>query len=239
MSRVNMLNLEFQMGKEIIVIHPVLIKEGKELILCDVGYPNQLTQIESELNRFGYTINDLTKVFISHHDHDHIGSLELLKNSNPSLEVISSKTEKEFINGSKKSLMLIKAEEQIATMNRENGAFWDMFASYLASINKVEVNKTLVEDEYIADGVKIISTPGHTPGHLSILLEDESILIVGDALAYEHNQLIIANPECTYDIDECMKSIVKVKNMKLKKMICYHGGLLESDITVQLNNLLK
>lgn len=239
MRRVNILNLEFQMGENIIEIHPVLLKEGKELILCDAGYPNQLSQIESELHRYGHTINDLTKVIITHHDHDHIGSLELLKNANPSLELISSKLEKSFIDGSEKSLLLLKAEKHSKELCEEKAGFWQMFANYLATINKIDIDRTVEENDYIASGIKIISTPGHTPGHLSVLLEEESIIIVGDAFTYENNQLAIANPECTFDIDECMNSIKKIRDLKLKKLICYHGGLVETNSIELLNKLLK
>ncbi|QTL97882.1 MBL fold metallo-hydrolase [Iocasia frigidifontis] len=239
MKRYNILTLEFKMGEDINEVHPLLIQEGEELILCDAGYPNQITQIESELNRFGFGINDLTKVFISHHDHDHIGSLESLKKRNPSIKVISSKIEKPFIDGSEKSLRLIQAEEYNKTLSKEKREFGEQFVNYLATINTVSVDITVKEDDYIANGVKIISTPGHTPGHLSILLEEESVLFVGDALAYENNRFIIANPEFTLDIDECMNSIRKIKNMKIQKMICYHGGLVESDISDSLSKLLK
>ncbi len=239
MKRYNILTLEFKMGEDVIEVHPVLIQEGKELILCDAGYPNQLIQIESELNRFGFGINDLTKVFISHHDHDHIGSLELIKMKNPSVEVISSKIEKSFIDGSEKSLRLIQAEEYNKTLSKEEQEFGETFVSYLSTINTVSVDLTVEEGDYIASGVRIISTPGHTPGHLSLLLEKECVLFVGDALAYENNQLIIANPEFTLDVDECMNSIRKIKNMKIQKLICYHGGVVDSNISDMLSKLLK
>ncbi len=225
------------MGEDVIKVHPVLIQEGEELILCDAGFPNQIDQIASELNRFGFGINELTKVFISHHDHDHIGSLELLKKKNPSIEVIASKSEKVFIDGSEKSLRLIQAEEYNKTLSEQEKEFGDQFVKYLATINTVSVDKTVKDGDYVANGIRVISTPGHTPGHLSILLEEESVLFVGDALAYENNQFVIANPEFTLDIDDCMNSIRKIKNMNIQKIICYHGGLVESDISNSLNKL--
>jgi len=223
-KRYNILTLTYKIGEDVIEVHPVLIQEGKELILCDAGYPNQIEQIESELNKFGFGINDLTKVLISHHDHDHIGSLASLKARNPSLQVMASEIEKPFIN---------------QTLSEEARAFGELFANYLATINTVKVDITVKGDDYIANGVKIISTPGHTPGHLSVLLEEESVLFVGDALAYENDQFTIANPEFTLDIDACIKSIRKIKNMQSEKIICYHGGLVASKISDALSELLQ
>ncbi|WP_083189786.1 MBL fold metallo-hydrolase [Orenia metallireducens] len=239
MRMYNILTLKFDMGKDLIEVHPLLIQEGEELILCDAGYPNQLQQIELELKRCGFTMRDLTKIFISHHDHDHIGSIGQLKENNPSVEIITSEIEKPFVEGTEKSLRLIQAEEYNESLNEEEKEFGEAFANYLKTINSVKVNTIVGDGDYIAKGVKVVSTPGHTPGHQSILLESESILFTGDALAFENNRLIIANPEFTLDIDECMKSIRKISDMKLSKLICYHGGLVENGISESLSELLE
>jgi glyoxylase-like metal-dependent hydrolase (beta-lactamase superfamily II) len=41
-------------------------------------------------------------------------------------------------------------------------------------------------DLKLSDGVRIVSTPGHTPGHQSVLVEsgDESVLVTGDLLVH-------------------------------------------------------
>ena len=51
-------------------------------------------------------------------------------------------------------------------------------------------------DEYLEDGsrlelaggLRVIFTPGHTPGHLSLYLERSKVLIAGDALTAEGGQ---------------------------------------------------
>lgn len=55
-------------------------------------------------------------------------------------------------------------------------------------------------------GCKIISTPGHTSGHISILLRKHNILITGDAAVVEDGDLVIANPHFYLDIAEAEKS---------------------------------
>jgi glyoxylase-like metal-dependent hydrolase (beta-lactamase superfamily II) len=78
-------------------VHSVIVFSNKGLILCDTGYKNQLSQIEHELNQYGFSIKDITKVVITHHDHDHIGSLKSIKDKNNDVEIISSKIEAEYI----------------------------------------------------------------------------------------------------------------------------------------------
>ena len=39
------------------------------------------------------------------------------------------------------------------------------------------------------DNIKVISTPGHTPNHISLYMEDEKLLIAGNLLDIELNLL--------------------------------------------------
>jgi glyoxylase-like metal-dependent hydrolase (beta-lactamase superfamily II) len=52
-------------------------------------------------------------------------------------------------------------------------------------------------DLLLRPGVRVVATPGHTPGHQSVLLEAESsqVLITGDLLA---SVVQLINPEITY-----------------------------------------
>lgn len=142
-----------------------------------------------------------------------------LKMKNTSIEVILSKIEKSFIDGSEKSLRLVQAEKYNKTLDEEERELGDSFLKYLETINTANVDITVKENDYIASEIRVISTPGY----LLLFLEEESVLFVGDALAYEINHLSIANPEFTLDTNECINSIRKIKKMKIKKLICYQS----------------
>lgn len=227
------------MGDQMLEVNPLLIHEGEELILCDAGYPNQLDQIESQLKQWGFKLGDLTKVFISHHDHDHIGSLGALCDRCPEVKIVTSQLEKPYIDGSEKALRLIQAEKYNESLDESEKAFGIGFVNYLKTINTVEIDGIVSEGDYLAKGVKVIATPGHTPGHQSILLEDESFLFAGDALAIEKGALVIANPEFTLDREECVKSIKKISQMNLSQLLCYHGGIIKNSLEQSLNQLLE
>jgi glyoxylase-like metal-dependent hydrolase (beta-lactamase superfamily II) len=67
-------------------------------------------------------------------------------------------------------------------------------------------------DTDLGPGVKIISTPGHTPGHQSVLVEggDESVLITGDLLVHA---VQLVDPTLAYghdmDVDRARESRVR------------------------------
>lgn len=86
-------------------------------------------------------------------------------------------------------------------------------------------------------GIEIIETPGHMPGHISIYIKESRTLIAGDALVIEDNKLTIANPQYTLDMGEAKKSINKLLNYDIDKIICYHGGVYQTDIKDALENI--
>jgi glyoxylase-like metal-dependent hydrolase (beta-lactamase superfamily II) len=82
MVKYHVLSLVKDLGFIKSVIHPVLIESADGLILFDAGYPNQFADFETELKTIGFSISNISKIIISHHDHDHIGSLNDIKDKN-------------------------------------------------------------------------------------------------------------------------------------------------------------
>ncbi len=230
------LTLSQTIGSLNIIAHPVIVFDDSELVLCDAGYPGQVEQINSELNKNGFSVDDITKIVITHHDHDHRGSLSELRERNRNLIVISSEIEAPYIEGQKKSLRLIQAEELNKTLTGDELQFGIQFADYIKTIQDSKVDQTVKDGDYIIPGLRVISTPGHTPGHISLFCEDDHTLITGDALAAENGVLVIANPQFTLDPETSVESIRKIRDLAPQRIICYHGGIVEGDIQAMLND---
>ncbi|EIW20997.1 MULTISPECIES: MBL fold metallo-hydrolase [Pelosinus] len=87
-------------------------------------------------------------------------------------------------------------------------------------------------------GIEIVATPGHMPGHISIYLEENKTLITGDALVLENGELIGANPQHTLDMATAKKSIKKLLNYEIDRLICYHGSIYEKDVKESLKKFI-
>lgn len=79
MNKLNVLKIDFEFNDMIDSIYPVILKDDKEMILIDCGYPNFLGLIEESASRDNIDLNRLTKLIITHHDFDHMGSALELK----------------------------------------------------------------------------------------------------------------------------------------------------------------
>lgn len=239
MGKFYILSLKKDLGFSISTINPVAIEDNFKLVLFDAGYPNQLIDLAEEIKRIGFSISDIKAVVVSHHDHDHIGSLKELKDAYSSIEVICGELESKYISGAEVSLRLAQAMEYNKKLTGNEKAFGEQFANYLQTISPCEIDRVVRDNEYICKGVQAISTPGHTPGHISLFLEEESTLLAGDALAIENGKLVLANPQFTLDMQEAVNTIKKIMEMNIHRIICYHGNEFYGDIKEGLRNIIS
>lgn len=222
-------------------IHPVIIQSDKENILIDCGNLGFLPLLEKEAKKYNFDFSQLTKIIITHHDHDHIGALYEIKEKYPHIQVASSLVEKPYIEGKKKSLRLEQAERIYSTLSEEEKVNAEYFHNMLKAIKHVPIDITIDENTKIdwCEELKIIATPGHMPGHISIYLEKFKTLITGDAMVAENGNLLLANPQFTLDMNEAINSIRKFLNYDIQQVVCYYGGVITGDVTSILKNLLK
>jgi glyoxylase-like metal-dependent hydrolase (beta-lactamase superfamily II) len=91
----------------------------------------------------------------------------------------------------------------------------------------------------LAGGTRVIFTPGHTPGHLSLYLERPKVLVAGDALTAEGGHLNGPNPPFTLDVGEAARSVRRLAELDVETIVCYHGGVVGDDANGQLRRVVQ
>jgi glyoxylase-like metal-dependent hydrolase (beta-lactamase superfamily II) len=92
-------------------------------------------------------------------------------------------------------------------------------------------------------GLAIVATPGHTPGHISVLDVAGRVLLAGDALnggdavGGEAGTIAGANPQFTADIVVADDSVRKLAGLDIETILFGHGQPIESDAGAQLTAL--
>lgn len=106
--------------------------------------------------------------------------------------------------------------------------------------NKVLVHIKLNDNDITPhfDDIKVISTPGHTPGHVSLYIKDEELLIAGNLLNIQLNLLELTNKGLNFDNETYLNSVKKVSKLPISKVISYHGGMLEGTISAGIKSLI-
>jgi len=72
-------------------------------------------------------------------------------------------------------------------------------------------------------GLRIIATPGHTPGHVCVFDPAGSLLILGDAMNNSSNKLAGPNPQYTADMAQAHQSVKKLAKLRFQRALFGHG----------------
>ena len=100
------------------VFRPTVIWDDKDVILVDTGYPGHLEDIKNHLEKL--PTRRISKIIITHHDYDHLGSLfELVSGFDHHIEVYAHELTKPYIQGEQP---LIKTG---ITVPRNSGRLYD------------------------------------------------------------------------------------------------------------------
>jgi glyoxylase-like metal-dependent hydrolase (beta-lactamase superfamily II) len=236
---VEVLELPMQSFMGRTVIHPTLIWDDDTVVLVDAGFPGQLQQIREAMGSAGVPFDRLDKVIITHQDIDHIGSLpDIVRESSHKVEVLSHEEERPYIEGHKPLIKMNQGRlsKMLASLPEEQR---QRMEALFGNPPKAHVDAAVADGEVLpyCGGITVIFTPGHTPGHICLYLNQSKILITGDALVVVDGELHGPNPQATYDLDGALKSVKKITQYDIETVICYHGGVYRGNINERLAEL--
>lgn len=200
---IHTLPLEFDWEGTRRTIHLTAVETESGLILIDTGFPDQADTLISQLENAGFSLDDIDLVIITHQDVDHAGALKSVKTQTDA-PVLCHVDDAVYIAGEKSPLKGRKY------------SFVDVDIQIVDGVN------------FRTKGgiMKVLATPGHTPGHISLYLPEKRFLIAGDALTAE-DTFDGPNPEATPDMKTAIESIGKLADLEIEQTLCFHGGLQE------------
>lgn len=234
------LTIRFEDEDGVRVIHPAIIKDERETVLVDCGYPGFLPLLERAALSRSIQFGEITSIVVTHHDYDHYGALHEIREKYPKIRVMASELDAPHIDGRKKSLRLRQADEMRDSIPESDRARAMDFERALEAVKPAAIDDTLRDGDVLpwCGGTEIIATPGHMPGHISLYVRRLKTLITGDAFVVARGRLRMANPNYAMDIDEAKASIKKLARYDIGTFVCYHGGLVKTSLTNRENRRL-
>ena len=154
----------------------LILDEQNGNTLVDAGLPGQAETIGAVLTEVGIGVRDLRRIIFTHQDLDHVGSgAALVRQSGAT--VLAHPADAAHIDG---SLRPLKPSPEMLEQRPQ-------MREVLERLEPVRVDEHLADGDRLdlAGGTRVIFTPGHTPGHLSLYLERPKVLVAGDALTAE------------------------------------------------------
>jgi glyoxylase-like metal-dependent hydrolase (beta-lactamase superfamily II) len=207
----------------------LILDETHGPTLVDTGLPGQQDAIASALAEANIRVQDLKRIILTHQDIDHVGSLHYLAQASGA-QVLAHATEAPYIDG---SLQPRFARPEVLEQRPELRPVAERFQP--SPIDEQLQDGTRLD---LAGGVRVIFSPGHTPGHICLYLERTKTLITGDALTANEGRLYGPNVSATPDIPTARQSVQKLAELDVQAIVCYHGGVVSEEANEQIRRVV-
>lgn len=210
-----------------------LVKDKKS-ILIDTGSPKEADKILTAVKNAGMDVKDLSLILHTHGHVDHAGSTAELKRRLGIPSAVHKEDAFMLQTGTNGLVNAINFEAEIYKRI--------LVKPFESSQPDIVIENEMLLNDFGVDG-KIIFTPGHTEGSISILLGNNE-MIIGDVMmgGFMGGNLFPSRPMYHYfynDFDEIKSSIKKIANLKPSKMYVGHGGpLLFTDVSKRFSDIL-
>ncbi len=215
-----------------------LLDCGSGWVLVDTGMntPQSLAALESSLETVGCRFQDIKLIIATHHHPDHFGASSYLRERTGATVYIHAKD-------AARAQRLVSIASTPITQRPESLAFFrkhgfpiDRYPPELMRpswMGTAAYQPMLDPDGFLEDNLqlevgtrllRIVWTPGHSPGHCVIYLEREKILIAGDHLLPKITPHVGLYPEDEGNpLREFLNSLQKIQNLDVQLVLPAHG----------------
>lgn len=189
----------------------------------DKSAKNILAYIE----KLGYKPTDISHILLTHSHIDHIRPLKKLKDlSNAKIAVHGS--EANIISGKKPQI------------------FSKSFLGFFYKISMIFIKYNGVKPDIIFKnnsklfGLRVIHTPGHTPGSVCFFDNKTKVLFCGDMLFYDKgSESFLSKPNVNINNDILKFSLLKISKLSSTYILPGHDDIIGPDASKRLRSFLK
>ncbi|HET7678436.1 MAG TPA: MBL fold metallo-hydrolase [Candidatus Limnocylindrales bacterium] len=178
----------------------------ERLTLIDTGLPGSRRPLLRYLARIGRAIDELARVVITHCHPDHAGAVGEV--AGEGVEVLMHPADIERVR--------VTLRDAVARPSRGH---------LFASLTRAPSSVAPVEDGALIPtlgGLRVIHTPGHTPGSICLFLERQRLLFVGDALEAKRRRVSFASPIFSDDMALARRSVKRMAELDVETIAFGH-----------------
>jgi len=208
----------------------ILIAE-EELTLVDTGFPGCSAQITDFIRSLRRSVEEISLIIITHNHFDHAGGLADLRR----LTKARVAAHQADFGDSESQLPypgVIPRLLRIPPFSALRSVF---------SVKAAEGDIRLAGGEVLKPlgGLKVVHTPGHTPGSISLFSSPNKLLIVGDALNKRSGTLRLPPKMASTDLIQAIGSVRRIAQLDLDILCFGHGRPLTGDVRTKMQELIE
>jgi glyoxylase-like metal-dependent hydrolase (beta-lactamase superfamily II) len=198
------------------------IIDGEDVSLIDCGHAGSLPAIERALHGLGVSLTQVRRLVCTHGHPDHAGSARAI--ADRGIEVLIHPTDAANLD--------VGFGDVVRQPSR--GRIFAAMTPPLATFRPLSDGDELP----VLDGLKVIHTPGHTPGSVCLFAERSGVLFVGDTLQRRFGRLSFASGLYSDDPVMARESVQRLAALDVRTIVFSHFPPLRDDARATLAGLI-
>jgi glyoxylase-like metal-dependent hydrolase (beta-lactamase superfamily II) len=163
--------------------------------------------------------SDIKTIVITHGHVDHTRGARALKKATGA-KVAIHEDDADYLSGKKK----------LPSPRGGMGLLFSFLSIFFRSPT-VEPDIRLKENDKVGSSLVVLSTPGHTPGSISLYDQGRKTMFVGDTITNRGGKLQGAPKQFTVDLKQADESVRKIAGFDFQVMLSGHGDPVKSNGT--------
>jgi len=200
-----------------VMANAYILADEDGLTLIDAGMPRSEKKILVYMVTLGKSEGDLKRILLTHSDVDHVGGLAALARASGA-RTYAGQIEAEAIAAGRPSRQIHSSGLSLRRL---------LFAllSPFFKAEPYQVDEILEEGQTLPalGGLRVMLTPGHTPGHISFYSPTTGVLFCGDSMVAGEDFLQGSRPEVTWDPAQARESVQKQAELGATIVCSGHG----------------
>ncbi|NPA91680.1 MAG: MBL fold metallo-hydrolase [Chloroflexi bacterium] len=178
------------------------------LTLIDTGLPWQGKHILKAIEGAGFKVGDIREIIITHADFDHYGGLRVIREATGARVYVHA-IEAMFFKGRWRRWPNLRHPLGVLYLPLHTLLMLTLFR-----IPRLNPDLLVVDGEELDNGLSVLHTPGHTPGHIALFGKERGVLFTGDALVNWRGKLSLPPAMFTPQPDILKQSIRKLARLR-------------------------
>jgi glyoxylase-like metal-dependent hydrolase (beta-lactamase superfamily II) len=206
-------------------VNVFLVEAGDSLVLVDAGLRNSPPRITEAIYALGRLPQDVVAIVVTHAHRDHVGGLaEMMRRTGADVWMHPA------------DAALVRDGLYGRPFRHGPGRIFNLWPP--ARGKSIAVAHEVSDGEVLPfDGLRALHTPGHTAGHLTLLLPREGgVLFVGDAAAN------LRRPGLSFvneDVTEGRRSVEKLATLEFETACFAHGRTIRRGASSAFRELVE
>ena len=206
------------------IVNCYLIADADGLVLIDAGMRADMRCILQAIDASGRALRDLRLILITHADGDHVGcAAQLLA----AARAVGGAARLCVPAGEAASLAAGKSSRELRAHGLLKVAL--QLTAKLWAFKPLEFDATLADGEVlpVLGGLRVLNTPGHTPGHCSFYADGLGLLFAGDAFKNFGGRLQVSDGMNTWDERAALHSATRLSALASEVICVGHGPVVQ------------